>query len=218
MIRVYNGIELAKFSRRDALPRVPGRAEARPSVRLLSVGRLVPFKGFDVLIAACAELRRRDLAFSCEIIGDGPLREDLQAQIAKENLHEHVHLSGERAQDYVLDALAQCDLFVLAACVDERGASDVFPTVIAEAMTRGRAVVSTSVAGIPELVAADETGLLVPPRNSSALAGAITRLMADGALRERMGTAGRRRIEEHFTIEKTIEPFLAALTARASVV
>src|SRR3954447_18394744 len=137
IVRIYNGIALRKF---DAATAAPSAAD---SVRLVSVGRLVQFKGFDVLIDACAELRRRDLHFTCEIIGEGELREDLQARIARHRLANHVTLSGERSQDYVLRAFASCDIFALAAMVDDRGGSDVFPTVIAEAMTSGKAVVST---------------------------------------------------------------------------
>lgn len=202
IVRIYNGIDLKKFARALQSPRSPG------AVRLLSVGRLVPFKGFNVLIDACAELRRSGLEFTCEIIGDGPLRDNLEAQIASHDLAGHVHLSGERSQDYVLGSMAQCDVFVLAAQVDERGASDVFPTVIAEAMTSGKAVVSTTVAGIPELVVQNETGILVSPENAHAFADAVARLIQDPVLRENMGQAGRRRIETHFTIEKTIEPLL----------
>jgi glycosyltransferase involved in cell wall biosynthesis len=171
----------------------------------LSVGRLVEFKGFDVLIEACTKL---DPDFTCEIIGEGELRDDLQTRINDRGLADRIHLSGERSQDYVLRAIADCDIFVLAAMVDSRGASDVFPTVIAEAMTSGKPVVSTTIAGIPELVAKDETGLLVPPRDPDALAAALSRLFRDEKLRAELGRAGRERIEEQFTIEKTIEPLL----------
>ena len=165
IFRVFNGIELEKFPA-PRTTRTPG------AIRILSVGRLVEFKGFDVLIDACARITGED--FTCEIIGDGPLRESLQAKA-----NDRIHLSGEQSQDYVLRAFADCDIFVLAAKVDQDGASDVFPTVIAEAMTTGKPVVSTTVGGIPELVAANQTGLLVPPENPQALADAITLLLRD---------------------------------------
>ena len=203
IFRVYNGIDLQKFPVVSPTPAPPS-----PAIRLLSVGRLVAFKGFDVLIDACAQLRRDGLDFACEIIGDGPLREELEKHVAANELTGSVYFSGERSQDYVLRALGGCDVFVLAAMVDDRGASDVFPTVIAEAMTSGKPVVSTTVAGIPELVAQDETGLLVTPRDAAALAAAIARLLRDPALRDSFGRAGRARIEEHFTIERTIESLL----------
>jgi glycosyltransferase involved in cell wall biosynthesis len=205
IFRVYNGIDLNKFSR------APDSSPAGRTIRLLSVGRLVAFKGFDVLINACAQLRRDGIDFVCEIIGDGPLRDELRALVAANNLAEKILFSGEQSQDYVLKSLTACDIFVLAAMIDERGASDVFPTVIAEAMTSGKPVVSTTVAGIPELVAHDQTGLLVPPQDVLALSAAIAQLIGDPALRASFGRAGRVRIAEQFTIERTIEPLLQHL-------
>jgi len=209
IFRVYNGIDLSRFPRRDMLLHVPGRAEARPSkIRFLSVGRLVPFKGFDILIDACAELQKRGINFDCEIIGDGTLREELEERASRQNLGERIHFAGEQSQNYVQAALRDCDVFVLASAPDDRGASDVFPTVIAEAMATGKPAVSTTVAGIPELVANGENGLLVPPRDARALANAMEQLARDENLRGDFGRAGRLRIEQKFTIEKTIEPLL----------
>lgn len=207
IFRVYNGIDLKKFTQAASAAPSAGR------IRLLSVGRLVEFKGFDVLIDACAILRSEGLDFACEIIGAGPLHEELRARVHANDLAGKVLLSGERSQDYVLGALAACDIFVLAARIDSRGASDVFPTVIAEAMTTGKPIVSTTVAGIPELVADNETGLLVSPHDPKAAAAAIARLIRDDELRANFGRAGRARIERNFTIEKTIEPLLHRLVS-----
>jgi glycosyltransferase involved in cell wall biosynthesis len=204
ILRIFNGLELTKFPSSETT--------AGQTVRVLSVGRLVPFKGFDLLIDACAELTRCGADFECEIIGDGELRDGLQGRAAERGL-TNVRFAGERSHNQVLAALANCDVFVLASRIDERGASDIFPTVIAEAMACAKPVVSTAVAGIPELVAQNETGLLVPNNDSRALADALARLIEDDKLRQRFGRAGRARIEEHFTIETTIEPLIARLTA-----
>jgi len=114
--------------------------------------------------------------------------------------------------------LRDCDVFVLASAPDDRGASDVLPTVIAEAMATAKPVVSTTVAGIPELVANGETGLLVPPRDAQALADAMEQFARDENLRGDFGRAGRLRIEQKFTIEKTIEPLLERFEVAASSV
>ena len=210
IFRVYNGIDLSRFPRGDVLSAVPGRSQARPSkIRFLSVGRLVAFKGFHFLIDACAELQKCGLNFDCEIIGEGALGEELEQRVSRQNLRERIHFAGEQSQNYVLAALHHCDIFVLASAPDERGASDIFPTVIAEAMATGKPVVSTTVAGIPELVANRETGLLAPPRDARALADAMEQFARDENLRADFGRAGRLRIEQKFTIEKTIEPLLA---------
>lgn len=208
IFRVYNGLDLSRY------PSVTEPPVGRRGLRLVSVGRLVPFKGFAVLIEACAQLQKSGQNFECEIIGDGPLGPELARQVEERNLQQHVRFSGEQSQQAVLAALRGCDLFVLAARVDEQGASDVFPTVIAEAMASGRAVVSTTVAGIPELVADGTTGLLVKPDDAGALAQAIAALIGDGAKRREFGRAGRRRIEQNFTIEKTIEPLLSRFEAQ----
>src|SRR5216110_2948235 len=205
--RVYNGIDLERFP-------APRDETARPEVapdylpRIVSVGRLVPFKGFDDLIDACAELARRRIDFVCDIIGDGPLRETLQAKVEQLDLSSRVNLLGSLSQGVVLEKLQAADIFALASTTDAQGATDVFPTVILEAMASARPVVSTRLAGIPELVVDRQTGMLAPPGDSTALAHALEQLLRDPALRLRFGHAGRARIEQHFRIEQTVAPLI----------
>src|ERR1041385_7345684 len=115
--RVYNGIDL------EWLPS-PLAAKQTAAPLILSVGRLVLFKGFECLIDACAELTRRSIYFTCEIIGNGPLRENLQAKIDKSNLSSRVALLGSLSQGAVFDKLRAADIFALASVVDSRGARD----------------------------------------------------------------------------------------------
>jgi glycosyltransferase involved in cell wall biosynthesis len=199
--RVYNGIDLEFFP-------VPYPSTANPVPRIISVGRLVPFKGFEDLIDACGELGRRGLDFTCEIIGDGPLRDELQAKIDVLKLSPGVKLLGSLSQGAVIEKLRVADIFALASETDKQGASDVFPTVIIEAMAVARPVVSTRLAGIPELVSHGETGSLVAPDDTSALAQAIEELIRNPELRSHYGRAGRTRIEQHFRIEHTVGPLL----------
>jgi glycosyltransferase involved in cell wall biosynthesis len=218
--RVYNGIDLERFPtphhemERAATPATPERSDAGRAVapdqvpRIISVGRLVAFKGFEDLIDACAELARRRLEFTCEIIGDGPLRNDLQAKIEMLNLSGQVQLLGSLSQRAVLEKLQAADIFALASVTDAQGASDVFPTVILEAMASGRPVISTHLAGIPELVVDRQTGVLVSPGDTSALTDALERLLRDTKLRLHYGRAGRARIEQYFRIEETVVPLL----------
>jgi glycosyltransferase involved in cell wall biosynthesis len=200
--RVYNGMNLANFFRPLATVRTTD------PVQILSVGRLVPFKGFEYLIEACEQMRQRGVQFRCEIIGDGPLRESLQQRIDDLRLGALVALQGALPQDSVIEKLERCDVFALASTVDDAGASDIFPTVILEAMASGRAVVSTTMAGIPEAVVDKETGLLVPPSESGLFADALEVLCKDSELRAQYGSAGRTRIEQHFQIETTAQPLL----------
>ncbi len=199
--RVYNGMDLANFPAVSVAAAAPNE-----SVRILSVGRLVEFKGFKYLIEACAELVQRGCDFHCEIVGEGPLREHLLELIEQSQLRDRVVLAGALSQEEIFARLRDCDIFALASVVDQAGASDVFPTVILEAMASARAVVSTTVAGIPESVAVGETGLLVPPNDAGALANALERLIRDPKLRARFGAAGRARVERNFQVEITVEP------------
>ena len=203
--RVYNGMDLANFP--DAI----GGNQAGGPVKILSVGRLVAFKGFEYLIEACEQLRQRSIQFHCEIIGDGPLREKLREHIAELRLDGWVTLAGALPQDCVLERLRACEIFALASTTDDNGASDIFPTVILEAMASGRPVVSTTLAGIPESVVDKETGLLVPAGESGLFADALETLCRDVELRVRFGATGRSRVEQHFQIATTVEPLLEKL-------
>ena len=211
--RVYNGIDLERFPMTNGEPPRPPRSEqpvAAPyqAPRIISVGRLVEFKGFEHLIDACAELARRGFDFACDIIGDGPLRETLRSKIEKLNLSSRINLLGSLSQKAVLEKLRDADIFALASTADVQGATDVFPTVILEAMASARPVISTRLAGIPELVVDGETGVLVSPGHPTALTEALAQLVCDRELRLRYGHAGRMRIEQHFRIEDTVAPLL----------
>src|SRR5881398_4236142 len=138
--RVYNGMDLTRF------PAPNEEVSINQVPRIISIGRLVAFKGFEYLIDACADLARRGLEFNCEIIGDGPLRGDLEERIRKLNLSDRVHLLGSLSQGAVLEKLRSADIFALASVIDNQAASDVFPTVIIEAMAAARPVVSTQLA------------------------------------------------------------------------
>src|SRR5947207_6404199 len=203
--RVYNGMNLANFFRPITNVRTAGRVE------ILSIGRLVAFKGFEYLIEACEQLRQRNVQFHCEIVGDGPLRERLQQQIDELRLGDRVTLEGALPQGRVMEKLRGCDIFALASTIDDHGASDIFPTVILEAMASARPVVSTMTAGISESVVDKETGLLVDAGESGLFADALEILCRNPELRVRCGGAGRTRVERHFQIETTVEPLIELL-------
>ena len=206
--RIYNGIDLRKFQAGS-----PRTTRLRP--RILSIGRLIEFKGFRDLIVACAELKKRNIEFECKIIGDGPLRNALQNAIAAAGLDEIVELLGALPQEEVIPYLADCDVFALASVVDSKGASDILPTVILEAMATARPVVSTRLAAIPEMVCNGESGLLVSPGDVEELANALESLLRDPQLRVRLGAAGRRNVEDKFDVDKTAAQLLEIIEAVA---
>ena len=193
--RVYNGIVIEQFA--------SARSRSEPPL-ILGVGRLIEKKGFAHLIEACDELRKRENQFRCEIIGEGPLEGELRAQIDRLQLATIVALTGSKSQTEIAERLAAASVFVLPCVIDAAGDRDNLPTVIMEAMAAGLPVVSTLVGGVPEMVAHDATGILVPPGDFAVLAGAIERLLADPDRARRFGEQGRTRARELFSVEKTV--------------
>lgn len=205
--RVYNGLD------RDFPPR-----EAETDVaRILSVGRLVEKKGFADLIEACRLLRERGLSIECAIVGEGPLHDELQAQIDRASLGEDVRLIGPQSQREVRVLLAETHLFVLASVPEADGGSDNLPTVVMEAMMCGTPVISTRLAGIPEMIQHGENGLLVAPRNPPALAKAMEQLFRDRTLAAKLGARGRGTAINKFSIESTTRALKHLLVRRAGV-
>jgi glycosyltransferase involved in cell wall biosynthesis len=167
---------------------------------ILSVGRLVEKKGFPDLIAACARLRQAGHQFGCAIYGEGPLHSQLSALIERLELADCVVLAGERGQAELIPIVQRADIFALAPFVTDDGDRDGIPNVLVEAMACGLPVVSTAVAGIPELVRHGENGLLVAPRDAGALAEALAALLDDQPRRARMGADARATVVAHFDL------------------
>ena len=200
---VYHGLDLSRF------PRFAGRASARDGsdkadpVRLLTVGRAVAKKGLDTLVEALA-LLPDDLSWHWTHIGGGELHQALKAEVKRLGLDERVTLLGSREQTEILTAYRSSDLFVLPCRIAPNGDRDGLPNVLVEAESQGLACVSTPVSGITELLTDDVNGLLVPPDDARALAGAMTRAIRDPALRERLGSAGAERVHTEFDHRATI--------------
>ncbi len=192
--RIYHGVDLQRFSP-VADSAAPGEATL-----ILSFGRLVEKKGLSYLIGACALLRARGVAFRCQIVGSGPLKAALSAQIESAGLGGQIHLVGSRTQEEVAAIYRTAAIVALPCVVLENGDRDGIPNVLVEAMSVGLPVVSTQVSGIPELVDDGRTGLLVPPRDAKALADALALLIGDVPLRERLGSAAHREVRERFDL------------------
>lgn len=195
--RIYNGIETASF------PTAPRPGQGEP-LRILSIGRLIEFKGFHHLLAACAELRERDIPFQCTIAGDGPWADRLREMRAGLKLSDQqVILAGRRSHGELKKELAHSHVFALPSIVDAKGASDILPTVIMEAMAAALPVVSTRLVGIPEMVDHEQTGLLVEPGDEKGLTDALAKLAADPELRASYGAAGKKVAEQRFELAQT---------------
>jgi len=203
--RIYNGLTIAGFRRANF-------SSASPLI--VAVGRLIDKKRFADLIRACRLLMERGRSFRCEIIGEGPLEKELHQQIDDLDLQNYVKLLGPKPQHEIAEHLAMGTVFVLPSVIDASGGMDNLPTVIMEAMATGLPVISTPIGGIPEMVVQNETGMLVSAGDSSALASAIERIIADLSLARRLGENGYKRANELFSIEKNVRELLATIINR----
>jgi glycosyltransferase involved in cell wall biosynthesis len=194
--RIYNGLDLEEFSYQAPRDRPP---------RIIAVGRLVEKKGFADLIEACALLASRERACRCRIIGNGPLKADLRAQIERLGLQDQVELVGARPQSEIIREIRSAAVLAAPCIVSMDGDRDGLPNVIQEALALGTPVVSTDVTGIPEVVRDGDTGLQVPQHVPRQLAAAIERLLVSAELRVELATRARRLIETEFNIHRNSE-------------
>jgi L-malate glycosyltransferase len=161
-----------------------------------NVAALVPHKGHRHLIEAAHLVVREMPDTRFLILGEGELREQLERQIRDYHLEKHVLLPGFRTD--VIGCIKGFDLFVMSSVTEGLGTS------LLDAMACSRASVATRAGGIPELVQAGRTGVLVEPRDHAAMAREIVRLLKDDGLRRQMGEAARTRVAERFTVERMV--------------
>jgi glycosyltransferase involved in cell wall biosynthesis len=184
------------------LEHIAWRPDGRSEGLIIGVGRLQPIKGFDTLIEALALARRNGAIFRCKLIGEGPMRAELEPQVQSHGLRDHVEFMGAQPQESVREWLEKASIFALPCQVSADGGRDGIPVALMEAMASGCAVVSCRTSGVPELISHDEHGLLVAERDAFALSTALQRLLDDSFLRRRLATAARARIEQQFDARK----------------
>ncbi len=198
---VYHGLDFDRFPAPPAA-RPPRDGGAEPVI-LISVGRAVAKKGYEVLIDALARLpssRRWRLVH----IGGGPLMKTLRRRAARAGIAGRIEWLGACAQDTVIERLRSADLFVLASRVAADGDRDGLPNVLMEAQSQGLACLATRLSAIPELIEDGATGVLVPPDDPAALAAALERLITRPELRDTLGRAAARRVRERFSSQAGI--------------
>jgi glycosyltransferase involved in cell wall biosynthesis len=179
-------------------PTSPVRSSGTDSLTVLFVGTLVARKGVTILIEA-VRLLRDVLPLNVVVVGDGPERPGLEREVARQGLSGLIEFTGRVPPDTLARAYSEASMFVLPAVVDARGDTEGLGVVLLEAMSYGVPVVASAAGGITDIVENEQTGLLVPPGNAQALAGAIRRLAEDARLRAQLGTAGQARFEAQFS-------------------
>lgn len=172
---------------------------------IVNIGSLQPYKGQKYLIEACALLRQRNIPIHCRIIGGGELLKELTHLIAAAGLEECVELLGARTQEEVAGLLAAANCYVQPSVITSSGKMEGIPVGIMEAMISGLPVVATQISGVPELVQNDQTGLLVSPENSVALADAIERLYRVPQLAQQLAQNGRTLVLQQYNLHKNVQ-------------
>jgi len=193
---IYNGVEL-----------VDTHSESSPCIRkemnidddvflLLTIANLEAKKGHIFLFEALSILKEKGYRFKLLAVGSGRERKKLEDEIVNKGLEKEILLTGRR--EHISELLAASDAFVLPSLWEG------LPNALLEAMAAGLPVIATKVGGIPEVIRDNETGLLVEPRDRSALAKAIERIMEDPELRRRLAENAKDYVRKNFDIKNTV--------------
>jgi glycosyltransferase involved in cell wall biosynthesis len=177
--------------------------------QLLFIGRLVERKGVSFLLRAVAALRGRGDDVRLRIVGNGPLKDTLQAESSSLSLGDAVEFTGFIPENELSAAILECDAFVLPAVTDSKGDVEGLGVVLIEAMTHGRPVIASDSGGIRDIVVDGESGLLVASGDVDALAAAISRLCDDPVLRAKLAVQGQRYAERHFSWDRIMDDLVA---------
>jgi len=195
----WDKFEIARLGVDSALFLARPTCDSSKLFRILCVGRLVPAKGQRILIEAVSHLKEAGRAVELQFVGDGPDRDELEKLVSSKGLSDSIRFAGAVNQDKIQDYYRNADVFALASFAEG------IPVVLMEAMAMEIPCVSTRVAGIPELIEDGVDGLLVAPSDVQGMAAAIGRLIDSPELREALGPAGRRRVQQDYELSKSID-------------
>lgn len=209
IIKLYHGLDTSLYK-----PTSNGNT-GNQTPFILAVGQLKEKKGFTYLMQACQKLQTEGYSFKCQIIGEGPLRAELENQIQHLGLTQVVELCGALPHEKVIEKYSQATIFVLPAVTSSDGDRDGIPNVILEALAMQLPVVSTLHSGIPEVIKQGVNGLLVEAKDVTSLAAALSSLIEQPALRKSLGQIGRDTVMEKFDLSQNIgllyQEFLSVL-------
>lgn len=219
----FSGLDISKFSFKPRILNSDGK------IRVVTTGRLVEKKGIEYVIRAIAQLIDRYPKIEYHIIGDGPLRSQLEQLIQTLKVGHVVKILGWKNEREIIEILDQAHIFVAPSITAAGGDQDAPINVLKEAMAMGLPVISTDHGGIPELVEEGVSGLLVPERDVEALVEKLGDLMQHPDRWAEMGHAGRICVETHFDLDKLndrlvelyqelLQPSLSQVSERSPVV
>ncbi len=193
IVLMYHGVETREFE------------AGEQADHIIAVGRLEEKKGFEVLLRACKILAEQNIRPRFIIIGEGPQREKLDAEIRNSGL-KNVELLGSLSFDKVKMLMAESIMLVHPGRTAGNGDHDGIPNVLLEAMALGKPVIATSVGGISELIENRANGLLVEADDSEQLSESVRALLTDKVLAETIGKAAKEHVKRHFEISETVQP------------
>ncbi len=193
---IYHGVNLKDFH--PVLD--PDKVSIPKHPLILSVGRLVEKKGFQDLLQALLLVKASGERFECAIYGDGPLCQQMREWIDEHDLDGEVTLKGDCTQQELIPMFQNATFFVLTPVQTEDGDRDGIPNVLLEAMAVGLPVITTAVAGIPELVENNQNGLLYQPHDVEGISSGIIELLHDAEKRRQLGRAASQKVTEEFDL------------------
>jgi glycosyltransferase involved in cell wall biosynthesis len=202
VVKIYNGIEIEEYrpngkevrSQKSEVRREFGLAKDAPVIG--AIGRMVWQKGFEYLIESIPTTIEILPQSKILIVGDGPLRERLEALSKELGVRDNVIFAGFRSD--IKEILSAVDLLVIPSLLEG------FPMITLEAMAMAKSIVATNIDGITEQITDGINGILIPPKDPSALAKAVMRVLNDRELARTMGLAAREKVEQEFSVEKMV--------------
>jgi glycosyltransferase involved in cell wall biosynthesis len=203
VVAIYNGLDLKTFDEKKDVAKIKKELTINnEDIVIGTVAKLQPKKGIHILLDAAVPVLKKFPSTKFLIVGDdadpvGAYLKGLKSLAQQLNITEHIIFSGYR--DDIPQIIEVIDIFTFPSFSESFGRS------LLEAMAASKPIIASNVGGIPEIVVDGETGLLVPPSNSTELTAAISYLLEDDNLRKKMGRKGRKRVEELFTIEKNVK-------------
>ncbi len=200
---IYHGVDLTRFPIDSKRAHVNDASSPDRTVRLITVGRAIEKKGFDILLDALSNLPKT-LHWQLDHIGDGPLIDTLARQAESLSIADRVKFNGFKDSEELLDLYRACDVFVLPCRIDAEGDMDGLPNVLVEAASQAMMCISTDISAIPEFFTSGENGLLVKPENANAITEAVRTAITDPTMRQRLGTAAANHAKAHFSFANNI--------------